>query len=659
MCKVEPAGALAPPPTDGPQKIRARQLTRTEVPVCFPAGTAILLADGATKPIEQIVRGEKVRAVMHDDPEGPISVGEVVEVYHHEPRNLVEVEVGGGLIRCTPKHPFYVRGRSWTAAAELRPGDSLRLDTGGWITVGSVVDKGEVEPVFNIQVAGLHTYFVRNGGGNADVLVHNASGDAGDVVIIPVAGRLVDVSFIVAAYRKEIQRIEKDIENLEVLVGGESYYLEDLKKQLRENPNDPNGHIRTHIAEQEKIVTPLKKRLDEANEVLREQKYHLWQLTVRPFEEQAANAARWKRATTREVDVIEAALVQATNEIAQEMKGGKIVPRTTRFILEGEGGARVLNPAVPRGDLEAILAGDPRARLFAMSVDKEGTPIEITIDEFYNGTDEEILNAVAHRAAAILYEQKSAMEKAGEAVDLIQEALGFLSLFPVVGDVATGADGLIDLGKGNWAGAGISAAALIPIFGEEAAVLKISEKFAARIARIGELAKLAKIGEKSKNIIRTVRMAMRMDRLGEAIAWRFVFKDGEFYIGKWAFGVVEKLKGKNGALLEAALRNAKSLEEAKAIFKKFTGISIETMHLLPKEFLPEFKAAGLTLEEFTVEIDKALHRKKVGLGLHTNDGGNWNRVWREFFEAKKDVTMTKEMILDQLRKMLEDFNLVE
>src|SRR5262249_40027267 len=32
------------------------------------------------------------------------------------------------------------------------------------------------EPVFNFQVAGLHTYFVRNGAGNADVLVHNDSG---------------------------------------------------------------------------------------------------------------------------------------------------------------------------------------------------------------------------------------------------------------------------------------------------------------------------------------------------------------------------------------------------------------------------------------------------------------------------------------------------
>ena len=51
-----------------------------------------------------------------------------------------------------------------------------RTASGGWIAVGSVVDKGEIGPVYNIHVAGLHTYFVRNGSGNADVLVHNDSG---------------------------------------------------------------------------------------------------------------------------------------------------------------------------------------------------------------------------------------------------------------------------------------------------------------------------------------------------------------------------------------------------------------------------------------------------------------------------------------------------
>jgi hypothetical protein len=118
-----------------------------------------------------------VRAAFHEDPEGAISDGEVVEVFHHEPRKLVEVEVDGQIIRATPKHPFYVRGRGWTAAAELRSGDAMRTASGGWTAVGSVVENGHIEPVYNFTVAGLHTYFVRNGSGDAAVLVHNDSGD--------------------------------------------------------------------------------------------------------------------------------------------------------------------------------------------------------------------------------------------------------------------------------------------------------------------------------------------------------------------------------------------------------------------------------------------------------------------------------------------------
>ena len=81
------------------------------------------------------------------------------------------------MIRVTPKHPFYVRGRGWTAAVELRAGDELRTSADGWVAVGSVVENGSTEPVFNFTVAGLHTYFVRNEARSAAVLVHNVSGD--------------------------------------------------------------------------------------------------------------------------------------------------------------------------------------------------------------------------------------------------------------------------------------------------------------------------------------------------------------------------------------------------------------------------------------------------------------------------------------------------
>ena len=126
--------------------------------------------------IETIEIGDRVRAACHKDPAGPIASGVVAKVYHHEPRNLVEVSFGGTLAYATPRHPFYVRGKGFTAAAEPKGGDELRNAEGNWLAVETVIDKGQVEPVFNFEVAELHTYFVGDPQESA-VLVHNVSGD--------------------------------------------------------------------------------------------------------------------------------------------------------------------------------------------------------------------------------------------------------------------------------------------------------------------------------------------------------------------------------------------------------------------------------------------------------------------------------------------------
>ncbi len=87
----------------------------------------------------------------------------------------MEVELGGGVIRCTGNHPFYVRGRGFIPAEQLKCGDELRTASGGWSSVGVITASGLEEPVYNIRVAGLHTYFVRAGASEA--LVHNKGGD--------------------------------------------------------------------------------------------------------------------------------------------------------------------------------------------------------------------------------------------------------------------------------------------------------------------------------------------------------------------------------------------------------------------------------------------------------------------------------------------------
>jgi hypothetical protein len=62
----------------------------------------------------------------------------------------------------------------------------------------------------------------------------------------------------------------------------------------------------------------------------------------------------------------------------------------------------------------------------------------------------------------------------------------------------------------------------------------------------------------------------------------------------------------------------------------------------------------LNIEDYVIMLDKAKHRLKPG-GIHTNSGGNWNRVWREFFKQNPNAEAPE--ILEQLAKMRKEFGL--
>ncbi len=73
-------------------------------------------------------------------------------------------------------------------------------------------------------------------------------------------------------------------------------------------------------------------------------------------------------------------------------------------------------------------------------------------------------------------------------------------------------------------------------------------------------------------------------------------------------------------------------------------------HLLPqaKRFKKYFKKAGLDIEDFKIPLDKAKHRLKPN-GVHTKQGGNWNKQWDNFFEKFPEAS--KEQILEQMSNM--------
>ncbi|GAA3754608.1 Flp pilus assembly pilin Flp [Spinactinospora alkalitolerans] len=145
------------------------------VPNSFEAGTPVLLGDGDRVPIEQVRVGDLV--VASDPVTGRTASRHVTATIDGVGRrDMVEVGLagGGGSIRVTAGHPFWEKDEDdWVSAEDLRVGDRLTSSAGADVVVGSLRHYDQEDEVFNLTVAGFHTYHVSGGG--SDVLVHNSS----------------------------------------------------------------------------------------------------------------------------------------------------------------------------------------------------------------------------------------------------------------------------------------------------------------------------------------------------------------------------------------------------------------------------------------------------------------------------------------------------
>ena len=139
--------------------------------VCFAAGTPLLTPTG-TKPIEKFKVGDVILSRRDDNPNAPVVVSSVEEVFKNF-GPLLNVHVGGKVIRTTAEHPFWVKDKGWTEATRLTTGDLLSSHDGQWIAVEEVYHSGEYETVYNLRVADYHTYFVGGESWGFSVWAHN------------------------------------------------------------------------------------------------------------------------------------------------------------------------------------------------------------------------------------------------------------------------------------------------------------------------------------------------------------------------------------------------------------------------------------------------------------------------------------------------------
>ncbi|WP_170232087.1 RHS repeat-associated core domain-containing protein [Saccharothrix saharensis] len=145
-------------------------------PNSFDGDTLVLMADGTTKPIEDLEVGD---VVLNADPESERTESHVVTAVHvtDADKQYVDLTVsttdGPRTITTTAHHPFYEASRHrWIHAGDLRPDDVLDTGLGGRATVLSARAYAATMRTYNLSVDTVHTYYVL--AGRTPVLVHNA-----------------------------------------------------------------------------------------------------------------------------------------------------------------------------------------------------------------------------------------------------------------------------------------------------------------------------------------------------------------------------------------------------------------------------------------------------------------------------------------------------
>ncbi|GAA2030646.1 RHS repeat-associated core domain-containing protein [Catenulispora yoronensis] len=140
----------------------------------FEGDTRILMADGATKPIEDVKVGDEIENAQPDGGEERHKVDQVHKTLTDTDFTDLTVRTSSGshVITGTQNHPYYdVTEHRFVNASELKPGDRLQTAGSDTVTVLSVRNYTSSMVTYDLTIDGLHTYYVV--AGDTPVLVHN------------------------------------------------------------------------------------------------------------------------------------------------------------------------------------------------------------------------------------------------------------------------------------------------------------------------------------------------------------------------------------------------------------------------------------------------------------------------------------------------------
>jgi hypothetical protein len=147
----------------------------------FLPGTPVLLADGTTRPIEQLKIGDLVVAT---DPAAGVTTAKSVTatITGTGDKQLVDITIdtdgargtNTATITATHNHPFWAPNLSqWVDAEHLAPQQWLRTSAGTHAQITAIRHHAANTRVHNLAIADIHTYYVVAGA--EPVLVHNSN----------------------------------------------------------------------------------------------------------------------------------------------------------------------------------------------------------------------------------------------------------------------------------------------------------------------------------------------------------------------------------------------------------------------------------------------------------------------------------------------------
>ncbi len=98
---------------------------------CLPYDAMILLANGNSSSIGSIVEGRRDVWVLSYNHERHVCEPALIEAHEENPgRELIEIDLGDRILRCTEEHPVWTENRGYIAAGLLEPGDRVIISEG-------------------------------------------------------------------------------------------------------------------------------------------------------------------------------------------------------------------------------------------------------------------------------------------------------------------------------------------------------------------------------------------------------------------------------------------------------------------------------------------------------------------------------------------------